>query len=45
MWQFFFYFITFIPKSYILAQKVDFLTFAHILTILEDFFTEMEKSE
>ena len=40
------YSMIFIPKSHILAQKVDFLTFfLHILAILEDFLTEMEKSE
>ena len=39
----FFYFMTFIPKSHILAQKVDFQHFLHILAILEDFLTEMKK--
>ena len=40
-----FYFMTFIPKSHILAKKVDFLHFLHISAILKVFLTKKEKNE
>ena len=40
----FFYFMTFIPKSHILAKKVDFLKKKlHVSAILEEFLTELER--
>ena len=38
-----FYFMTFIPKSHILANKLDFSPFLHVLAILKVFLTEKEK--
>ena len=44
-----FYFMTFIPKLHILATKGKkswiLMIFVHILAILKDFHTEMEKNE
>ena len=41
--DFLFYFMTFIPKSHILAKKWIFQHFLHILAILKVFLTKKEK--